>query len=122
MSLNVQACFICKQKLHLRCVRCPAAFHIKCAPWPEAVIPLKDHPGKAICWRHPSDWRLDKKEKPDTPKQPDTPMTDISEIFCRLPLPFINEEFKIDFTWKDMDNKIEPPPYTHIRRSIHITY
>ncbi|MCI00806.1 histone-lysine N-methyltransferase ASHR3-like, partial [Trifolium medium] len=55
------ACFICKQKLHLRCVRCPAAFHIKCAPWPEAVIPLKDHPGKAICWRHPSDWRLDKK-------------------------------------------------------------
>ncbi|CAJ2637434.1 unnamed protein product [Trifolium pratense] len=114
------ACFICKQKLHLRCVRCPAAFHIKCAPWPEAVIPLKDHPGKAICWRHPSDWRLDKKEKPDTPKQPDTPLTDISEIFCRLPLPFINEEFKIDFTWKDMDNKIEPPPYTHIRRNIYL--
>ncbi|WJX29487.1 [histone H3]-lysine(4) N-trimethyltransferase [Trifolium repens] len=54
-------CFICKQKLHLRCVRCPAAFHTKCAPWPEAVIPLKDHPGKAVCWRHHFDWCLDKK-------------------------------------------------------------
>ncbi|XP_058723009.1 histone-lysine N-methyltransferase ASHR3 isoform X2 [Vicia villosa] len=105
-------CFICKQKTHLRCVRCTTAFHSKCAPWPEAVIPLKDHPGQAVCWRHPSDWRLDRK--------PDTPTSDISEVFCRLPLPFVNEEFKIDFTWKDMDSKMEPPPYIHIRRNIYL--
>jgi len=60
-SLSVQVCFICKQKLNLlRCVRCTVAFHNKCAPWPEAVIRLEDHPGQAVCWRH-SDWRLDKK-------------------------------------------------------------
>ncbi|XP_039686495.1 histone-lysine N-methyltransferase ASHR3 isoform X1 [Medicago truncatula] len=107
-------CFICKQKLNLlRCVRCTVAFHTKCAPWPEAVIRLEDHPGQAVCWRH-SDWRLDKKE------QPDTSTSDISEVFCRLPLPFANEEFKIDFTWKDMDNKMEPPPYTHIRRNMYL--
>nr|XP_007161604.1 hypothetical protein PHAVU_001G083500g [Phaseolus vulgaris]ESW33598.1 hypothetical protein PHAVU_001G083500g [Phaseolus vulgaris] len=54
-------CFICKQKKHLRCVRCKIAFHNKCAPWPDAVLLLKDHPGLAVCWRHPSDWRLDRK-------------------------------------------------------------
>jgi len=41
------------------------------------------------------------------------------EVFCRLPLPYISEEFKIDSSWKDMDSKMEqPPPYVHIRRSI----
>ncbi|XP_027348242.1 histone-lysine N-methyltransferase ASHR3 [Abrus precatorius] len=96
-------CFICKAKKQLTCVRCKIAFHSKCAPWPDAVMHLKDHPGQAVCWRHPSDWRLDRKE-----------------VFCRLPLPFISEEFKIDFTWKDMDNKMEPPPYVHIRRNIYL--
>ncbi|OMO98603.1 hypothetical protein CCACVL1_04161, partial [Corchorus capsularis] len=37
------------------------ASHDKCAPWPDAVIHLKDKPGRAICWRHPTNWRLDKK-------------------------------------------------------------
>ncbi|WVZ18738.1 hypothetical protein V8G54_006060 [Vigna mungo] len=45
------------------------------------------------------------------------------EVFCRLPLPFISEEFKIDSTWKDMDSKMEqPPPYVHIRRSILLVF
>ncbi|KAK8473222.1 hypothetical protein PHAVU_001G083533 [Phaseolus vulgaris] len=106
-------CFICKQKKHLRCVRCKIAFHNKCAPWPDAVLLLKDHPGLAVCWRHPSDWRLDRK--------PDASTSDISEVFCRLPLPFISEEFKIDSSWKDMDSKMEqPPPYVHIRRNIYL--
>ncbi|XP_057430251.1 histone-lysine N-methyltransferase ASHR3 [Lotus japonicus] len=105
-------CFVCKQRLHLRCVRCPMAFHTKCAPWPDAVIDLKDHPGQAVCWRHPSDWRLDRK--------PETSTSDISEAFCRLPLPFTEEEFKIDFNWKDTDTKMEPPPYAHIRRNIYL--
>eukprot|EP00256_Glycine_max_P062645 XP_014632150.1 histone-lysine N-methyltransferase ASHR3 isoform X2 [Glycine max] len=97
-------CFICKLKKQFRCVRCKIAFHSKCAPWSDSVVQLKDHPGQAVCWRHPSDWRLDRKE-----------------VFCRLPLPFISEEFKIDFTWKDMDNKMEQPsPYVHIRRNIYL--
>lgn len=33
-------------------------------------------------------------------------------------MPYTEEEFKIDFTRKDMENKMEPPPYVHIRRSI----
>ncbi|KAH1246908.1 Histone-lysine N-methyltransferase ASHR3 [Glycine max] len=102
-------CFICKLKKQFRCVRCKIAFHSKCAPWSDSVVQLKDHPGQAVCWRHPSDWRLDRKTDAST--------SDISEVFCRLPLPFISEEFKIDFTWKDMDNKMEQPsPYVHIRR------
>uniref|UniRef100_K7LS69 Uncharacterized protein n=1 Tax=Glycine max TaxID=3847 RepID=K7LS69_SOYBN len=31
----------------------------------------------------------------------------VFEVFCRLPLAFMSEEFKIDFTWKDMDSKME---------------
>ncbi|KAL2602931.1 hypothetical protein AAZV13_10G255100 [Glycine max] len=48
-------------------------------------------------------------------EQPHASTSDISvrlmknEVFCRLPLPFISEEFKIDFTWKDMDSKMEQP-------------
>lgn len=33
-------------------------------------------------------------------------------------MPYTEEEFKIDFTRKDMETKMEPPPYVHIRRSI----
>ncbi|XP_019414209.1 PREDICTED: histone-lysine N-methyltransferase ASHR3 [Lupinus angustifolius] len=103
------ACFLCKQKLHLlRCVRCTMAFHHKCAPWPDEVVHLKDHPGQAVCWKHPSDWRLDRKPEASTSAIPD------------LPLPYIKEEFKIDLTWKDMDSKMEPPPYIHIRRNIYL--
>lgn len=40
-------------------------------------------------------------------EQPDASTSDISEVFCRLPLAFMSEEFKIDFTWKDMDSKME---------------
>ncbi|CAK7338133.1 unnamed protein product [Dovyalis caffra] len=49
------------------------------------------------------------------------PATDIEEIFCRLPLPYIDEEFKIDSTWKDLtENKLEPAPYVHIRRNVYL--
>ncbi|KAF3452908.1 hypothetical protein FNV43_RR03341 [Rhamnella rubrinervis] len=106
------ACFICKQKLHWRCVRCPIASHDKCAAWPDEVIHLKDQPGKAICWRHPTDWRLDRKQAAST--------RNIEEVFCRLPMPYSEEEFKIEFTRKDMENKMEPPPYVHIRRNIYL--
>ncbi|KAI9117622.1 hypothetical protein K1719_011788 [Acacia pycnantha] len=106
------ACFICKQKVHLRCERCTIAFHTKCAPWPDAVMHSKDHPGRAVCWRHPTDWRLDRKHEAST--------SNMEEVFCRLPLPYVNEEFKIDFTWKDMESKLEPPPYVHIRRNVYL--
>ncbi|KAH1263985.1 Histone-lysine N-methyltransferase ASHR3 [Glycine max] len=36
-----------------------------------------------------------------------------TEVFCRLPLPFISEEFKIDFTWKDMDSKWSSHDYRY---------
>lgn len=46
---------------------------------------------------------------------------DIEEVFCRLPLPYADEEFKIDLTWKDlMENKVGPPPYVHIKRNIYL--
>ncbi|XP_059454726.1 histone-lysine N-methyltransferase ASHR3-like [Corylus avellana] len=105
-------CYICKQRLHWRCVRCPMASHDKCAAWPDKVMHLESQPGKAICWRHPTDWRLDRKHAAWT--------SDIEEVFCGLPLPYVDEEFKIDLTWKDMENKMELPPYVHIRRNIYL--
>uniref|UniRef100_A0A5B7BNK0 Putative histone-lysine N-methyltransferase ASHR3 isoform X1 n=1 Tax=Davidia involucrata TaxID=16924 RepID=A0A5B7BNK0_DAVIN len=106
------ACFICKQKLYWRCVRCTIASHDKCAAFPEYVIHLSNKAGQAVCWRHPTDWRLEKHA---------VPTNNIEEIFCRLPLPYIDEEFKIDLTWKDMmENKMEPPPYVHIRRNVYL--
>ncbi|XP_030954942.1 histone-lysine N-methyltransferase ASHR3 isoform X1 [Quercus lobata] len=106
------ACFICKQKLHWRCVRCPIASHDKCAPWPDQVRHFESQPGKAVCWRHPSDWRLDRKHAAWT--------SDIKEVFGRLPLPYMEEEFNVDSICKDMENKVEPPPYMHIRRNIYL--
>ncbi|XP_061951087.1 histone-lysine N-methyltransferase ASHR3 isoform X1 [Populus nigra] len=106
-------CFTCKGKFHWRCVRCTVASHNQCAPWSDEVVYLKNQPGRAVCWRHPTNWRLDKKHV--------VPATDIEEIFCRLPLPYIDEEFKIDLTWKDLtENKLEPPPYVHIRRNVYL--
>ncbi|KAH9806245.1 Histone-lysine N-methyltransferase ASHR3 [Citrus sinensis] len=107
------ACFICRQRLQWRCVRCTIASHDKCAPWPDRVIHLKDQPGRAVCWRHPAKWLLDKQHAEAT--------RDIEEVFCRLPLPYADEEFKIDLTWKDlMENKVGPPPYVHIKRNIYL--
>ncbi|KAM0963709.1 hypothetical protein ACFX1T_022713 [Malus domestica] len=106
------ACFICKQRVDWRCVRCSIASHDKCAAWPDEVIYLKDRPGKAVCWRHPTDWREDRKHAAS--------ISSIEEVFCRLPLPYTAEEFKIDLAWKDTDIKIEPPPYLHIRRNIYL--
>ncbi|XP_057459380.1 histone-lysine N-methyltransferase ASHR3 isoform X2 [Actinidia eriantha] len=108
-----KACFLCKQKSYWRCARCMLASHDKCAAFPEGVIHLKTQPGLAICWRHPTDWRLEKMHA--------APTSNIEEIFCRLPLPYMEEEFKIDFTWKDMmENKMEPPPFVHIRRNVYL--
>ncbi|KAG5563893.1 hypothetical protein RHGRI_000174 [Rhododendron griersonianum] len=56
------ACYLCKQKSFWRCVRCMVASHDKCAAFPEGVIHLNNQPGRAVCWRHPEDWRLEKIE------------------------------------------------------------
>ena len=53
-----------------------------------------------------------------SPLQKITKLLKFQEVFCRLPLPYVDEEFKIDLTWKDMENKMDLPPYVHIRRSI----
>lgn len=55
-------CMVCNCRQRLwHCVRCPVAVHRNCAPWPEAMVFLRDRPGPAICWRHHEDWRLDHK-------------------------------------------------------------
>ncbi|XP_042496839.1 histone-lysine N-methyltransferase ASHR3 isoform X2 [Macadamia integrifolia] len=107
------ACFICKQKGYLRCMRCTIASHPKCAPWKDKLIYLKDQPRRFICWRHPEDWRFEKKLA--------VPTSDIEEIFCRLPLPYTEEGFRIDSMLKDMmENEMEPTPYVHIRRNTYL--
>lgn len=46
---------------------------------------------------------------------------DIEEVFRRMPLPHIQEEFKIDLAWKDeTEGKMKPPPYVHIRRNVYL--
>ncbi|XP_010914045.1 histone-lysine N-methyltransferase ASHR3 isoform X1 [Elaeis guineensis] len=106
-------CFLCKQKFYWRCVRCTMAAHPKCAPWPEDIIYLTDRPGTLICWRHPSDWRLEKEHA--------DPTSDVEEIFSRLPLPYVDEEYKIGSILKDvLENKNEPSPYIHIKRNIYL--
>ncbi|XP_022882783.1 histone-lysine N-methyltransferase ASHR3 isoform X2 [Olea europaea var. sylvestris] len=106
------ACFLCKQKNRLwRCIRCPMASHDKCAPFPEHVIRFPDRPQEVICWRHPTDWHLEKKQE--------VPARSLEEIFSCLPLPHKDEEFEIDLNWKDLtENTLVPPPYEHIKRSI----
>lgn len=43
----------------------------------------------------------------------------LQEAFVRLPLPYVDEEFKMGTILKDVvENKTEPAPYVHIRRSI----
>ncbi|XP_011069815.1 histone-lysine N-methyltransferase ASHR3 [Sesamum indicum] len=107
-------CFLCKQKNRLwRCLRCPIACHDKCAPFPEHVVHFPDQPGEAICWRHPTDWRLEKKHG--------VPAKNMEDIFSLLPLPYNEEEFKIDINWKDQtEMKLEPHPYVHIKRNVYL--
>ncbi|CAH1449279.1 unnamed protein product [Lactuca virosa] len=103
------ACFLCKKKIHLwRCSRCHIASHDKCAPFSDHLLHSKDN--QKICWRHY--W---------PPLKPAVPTNSIEELFCRLPLPYTVDEFKIDLLLKDtMENKLEPPPYVHIRRNIYL--
>ncbi|XP_010438120.1 PREDICTED: histone-lysine N-methyltransferase ASHR3-like isoform X2 [Camelina sativa] len=103
-------CFLCKGRALWRCIKCPMAAHDKHSPWPEEILHLKDQPGKAVCWRHPTDWRQDTKHAVAQSEM---------EVFSQLPLPYVEEEFKIDFTWKDSVVKDDPPPYVHIRRNIY---
>ncbi|PIN15969.1 Transcription factor NSD1 [Handroanthus impetiginosus] len=107
------ACFLCKQKHHLwRCTRCLMACHDKCVPFPEHVIHFLDRSGEAICWKHDADWRLEKHEV-----QPNN----MEDIFSLLPLPYIEEEFKIDINWKDQrETTLEPDPYVHIKRNVYL--
>ncbi|XP_010432931.1 PREDICTED: histone-lysine N-methyltransferase ASHR3 isoform X3 [Camelina sativa] len=104
-------CFLCKGRALWRCIKCPMAAHDKHSPWPKEILHLKDQPGKAVCWRHPTDWRQDTKQHAVAQSE--------MEVFSQLPLPYVEEEFKIDFTWKDSVVKDDPPPYVHIRRNIY---
>ncbi|KAH6818540.1 SET domain group 4 [Perilla frutescens var. frutescens] len=107
------ACFLCKQKNHLwRCIRCPIACHDKCAAFPEHVVHIPDQPGEVICWKHPIDWHLEKHE---------VPANSMKDIFSLMPLPYTEEEFKIDINWKDQsETKLEPHSYIHIKRNVYL--
>ncbi|CAN8229886.1 unnamed protein product [Cochlearia groenlandica] len=105
-------CFVCNRRPEWKCVRCPMATHDKHSPWSEEVTLLKDQPGKAICWRHPVNWRLDNKHA--------VPQSDIEAIFSQLPLPYVDEEFSLDLTRKDPVPNDEPPRYVHIKRNIYL--
>nr|XP_043628851.1 histone-lysine N-methyltransferase ASHR3-like [Erigeron canadensis] len=120
------ACFLCNKINNLRrCSRCHLASHDKCAAFP----------WKTVCWRHADDW---------PPIKSADPTNSIEEVFIRLPLPYMVEEFKIDRPVKDtmvnkvepplstmkrlkndlevyvmMENNQEPPPYENIRRNIY---
>ncbi|XP_021750138.1 histone-lysine N-methyltransferase ASHR3-like [Chenopodium quinoa] len=104
-------CFICKQKFIWRCVRCEVASHDKCAAWPDKVIHLSERPGWTVCWRHPKDWR----------QEHGAATNNFEDVFSRLPLPYVEEEFNIESTLKDSPiDKLEPPPYVHIRRNVYL--
>ncbi|KAL0916721.1 hypothetical protein M5K25_014254 [Dendrobium thyrsiflorum] len=107
------ACFVCNRTNHWHCVRCFIAFHVKCSPWPADVVFLANRPGRAICWRHPSDWRLDKQHADAT--------SDLEEVFHRLPLPYVEEEYEIGSIVNDvLENITEPAPYIHIKRNVYL--
>ncbi|PWA83761.1 SET domain group 4 [Artemisia annua] len=97
-------CFVCNKKYYLwRCSRCHLASHEKCFAYPEYVQPSNDIPWQMVCWRHDNNW------------------PPLKEVFCRLPLPYVAEEFKIDLTLRDtVENKPEPPSYLHIRRNTYL--
>ncbi|KAJ4752946.1 histone-lysine N-methyltransferase [Rhynchospora pubera] len=131
-------CMICKEVNNWKCVKCTVAAHPKCAPWKELVL---EGGKQAICWRHPSNWLLQNKDVAVT--------NDIQEVFDRLPIPYIEEEFSIDtISSRDMTDKSgdiavkkediadeteyitdkkniidkggEPPPFIRIKRNIYL--
>ncbi|CAA0814687.1 Histone-lysine N-methyltransferase ASHR3 [Striga hermonthica] len=106
-------CFLCNQKIHLlKCIRCATACHDKCVPFPEYVMKFSDRPGEVICWRHPGDWHQEKNA---------VPTNKLEDVFALLPLPYNIQEFKIDLKWKEqIEAKLEPPPYTPIKRNIYL--
>ncbi|XP_027066288.2 histone-lysine N-methyltransferase ASHR3-like [Coffea arabica] len=108
------ACFLCKDKIHLlRCTRCHMASHLKCAAFPKDIIYHPSQEGQMICWRHPNDWHSDSEQR--------VPANNMEEVFCQLPIPYREEEFKIDISWKDtIEHKLEPPSYVHIRRNMYL--
>ncbi|XP_068652375.1 histone-lysine N-methyltransferase ASHR3 isoform X2 [Aristolochia californica] len=110
----VHACFACKKKgYYWRCMRCTISAHRRCEAWPDNVIHPTGQPRKAVCWMHHADWRLEKKHAVAT--------SDAEEIFSRLPLPYFDQEFDIDFLHMDiLKNDLEPTPYIHIRRNIYL--
>ncbi|XP_022749487.1 histone-lysine N-methyltransferase ASHR3-like isoform X2 [Durio zibethinus] len=106
-------------RLQWQCVCCTISSHDKCSPWLDVVIHLKDKPGKAICWRHPTNWRLGLTYLLN--EQHAVPATEVEEIFCQLPLPYVDEEFKLDLICRElMENKLEPPPYVHIKCHVYL--
>ncbi|XP_038700516.1 histone-lysine N-methyltransferase ASHR3 isoform X2 [Tripterygium wilfordii] len=105
-------CFICNQRPQWRCIQCTLASHDKCAAWPNKVIHLQNQPGRALCWRHPSDWRQDEHM---------VASAGIEEVFSRLPVPYVDEEFKIELTWRELtENNVGPAPYVHIKRNVYM--
>ncbi|AQK53524.1 Histone-lysine N-methyltransferase ASHR3 [Zea mays] len=43
------------------------------------------------------------------------------EVFCRLPLPYVNEDLNIDSIIRDYAEAVyKPPPYTSIRRNVYL--
>ncbi|PKA65475.1 Histone-lysine N-methyltransferase ASHR3 [Apostasia shenzhenica] len=112
LLLFKQACYVCKRRSTccVRCVHCVIAFHAACAPWPNDVLHLEN--GRVVCWRHHSDWHLE--------KEVDSFLS-LPEIFHRLPLPYAEEDYGIDSILNDvMSNNSEPTPYVHIRRNVYL--
>ncbi|KAI3946688.1 hypothetical protein MKW98_003251 [Papaver atlanticum] len=64
------------------------------------------------------------KRRPDVyllDEQDEVPTSDVEEIFRRLPIPYIEEEFQINLMWKDlMEQNMEPPQYAHIKRNVYL--
>ncbi|KAL1531083.1 [histone H3]-lysine(4) N-trimethyltransferase [Salvia divinorum] len=81
-----------------------SALNIACGPFP-------NQPGEVICWKHPTDWHIQKHE---------VPANIMKDIFSLLPLPYTEEEFKIDINWKDQtETKLDPPSYVQIKRNVY---
>ncbi|KAK9932087.1 hypothetical protein M0R45_019337 [Rubus argutus] len=147
------ACFICKQRfcrqrLRWRCVCCPIASHDKCTAWPEKVMHLIGQPRRAVCWRHSTDWRQERKHAVSASNIESfirnskdlacsisnmfkykennyAPVIDFSSTFRRysftLPLPYTDEEFKIDLTWKHTGEQYRATFHnTLIRRNLYL--
>ncbi|RLM78682.1 histone-lysine N-methyltransferase ASHR3-like isoform X1 [Panicum miliaceum] len=47
--------------------------------------------------------------------------SNIEEVFCRLPIPYVNEDFNADSTIRDFAATVcSPPSYTAIRRNVYL--